>query len=314
MDQDKIELDDNDHDLFSFGDEKMNAPTVKELWRFPVKSFSGEKLDSAVFQADGLLGDRSFALIEVDTQRVVSAKNSEKYSDLLDCQAEFVRPPQASEELPPVRITLPNGTQSRSDAADVHHLLSSYFGVDLRLATVAPSDFTADQYHPDIDGADPSGHRDTTVDVKLGSALFEEMGAESAVPVGSFKDAYPLSVMTSSTLKRIRELSPGSEVDVRRFRMNMIVNSNERGFVENDWVGRSLSVGSSVHIQITENDPRCVMITLAQRGLPQDVSIMEALVQYNRIELEGGLYPCAGVYASIASPGLVRVGDMLEVS
>ena len=291
----------------------MNTASVEELWRFPVKSFAGEKLEEAVFQSDGLLGDRAFALIEVDTQKVVSAKNTETYSDLLDCQAEFVISPRAGEELPPVRITLPDGTQSRSDSADVHQVLSAYFGVDLRLATVAPSNFTADQYHPDIEGADPEGHRDVTVDVKLGSALFEEMGTESAVPEGSFKDAFPLSVITSSTLNRIKELSPESELDARRFRMNMVVSSAQSGFVENRWVGRRLAVGTAVRIQVEENDPRCVMITLAQNGLPQDPLIMETLVEHNRIDLEGGLYPCAGVYASIASPGLVRVGDKLDV-
>ena len=37
--------------------------------------------------------------------------------------------------------------------------LSSHFRRDVRLAQVAPDDFTIDIYHPNVEGADPSGHR-----------------------------------------------------------------------------------------------------------------------------------------------------------
>ena len=52
------------------------------------------------------------------------------------------------------------------------------------------------------------------------------------------------------------------------------------------------------------------MTTLAQNGLPQDTDVLRTLVRHNR-EQVGDLrqYPCAGVYAVIAAPGAVRVGD-----
>ena len=69
---------------------------------------------------------------------------------------------------------------------------------------------------------------------KLGAALFAEVGIESPVPVGSFFDVFPLSVLTTSTLAQLNELRPQSRFDQRRFRMNVIVNTERPGFIEND--------------------------------------------------------------------------------
>src|SRR3984893_17542926 len=77
--------------------------------------------------------------------------------------------------------------------------LSAYFKRNVTLGRAAPDDFTIDQYHPDVEGADPGGNRDTVVASKLGAALFAELGMESPVPVGSFFDVFPLSVLTMST-------------------------------------------------------------------------------------------------------------------
>jgi hypothetical protein len=86
-----------------------------------------------------------------------------------------------------------------SDAADVDAQLSRFFGRDVTLARAAPTDFTIDQYHPDIEDADSGGHRDTVVDQKLGSAFFDDPGLPSPVGVGSFLDLFPMSVLTTST-------------------------------------------------------------------------------------------------------------------
>ena len=56
------------------------------------------------------MGDRAYALIDTDTGKVVSAKSVRLFPDLFGCRAAFVEPPRAGRELPPVRITLPDGT------------------------------------------------------------------------------------------------------------------------------------------------------------------------------------------------------------
>ena len=141
---------------------------IAALWRFPVKSMPGERLDMADVTERGIVGDRAYALIETETGKVVSAKNPRLGPAMLGCRAEFTESPREGEQPPPVRITLPDGKSSTSDAPDVDAMLSGCLGRDVTLARAAPEDFTIDQYHPDIDGLDPEGHRDTVTDSKLG--------------------------------------------------------------------------------------------------------------------------------------------------
>ena len=284
--------------------------SIAGLWRFPVKSMRGEQLESAEVTERGVLGDRAYALIDTDTGRVVSAKSVRLFPGLLDCQAAFVEAPRRDGEMPAVRISLPDGTSVTSDSRDVDRALSAHFKRNVTLRRAAPDDFTIDQYHPDVEDVDPAGHRNTVVAQKLGAALFAELGMESPVPVGSFFDVFPLSVLTTSTLARLSELRPQSRFDHRRFRMNVIVNTERRGFVENDWVGHALGLGAGVRLNVALLDPRCVMTTLAQDDLPQDTDVLRTLVRHNRAQVgDLGQYPCAGVYAVVAAPGTVRAGD-----
>ena len=257
--------------------------SIGELWRFPVKSMEGEQHRELELTQSGVLGDRAYALIDKDTGKVVSAKSVRLFPRLFECKAAFVEPPRREGAMSPVLISLPDGVKVRSDAADVDRALSTFFKRNVTLARTAPADFTIDQYHPDVEGADPGGNRDAVVDQKLGSALFAALGMESPVPVGSFLDVFPLSVMTTSTLARLNELQPKSRFVPSRFRMNVIVKTERTGFVENEWVGHRLGLGGTAKIGVALPDPRCVMTTLAQGDLPKDTDVLRALVSHNKI-------------------------------
>jgi uncharacterized protein len=289
--------------------------SIDELWRFPVKSMKGERLDQADLTVRGILGDRAYALIDADTGKVVSAKSVRLFPNMLECRASFVEPPQSGREMPPVRITMPDGTSATSDSRDINRMLSSFFGRNVRLASVAPDDFTIDQYHPDLEDLDPQGHRNTVLDQKLGAALFAELGLASPVPVDSFFDVFPVSVLTTSTLDRLNELQPKSRFDRRRFRMNVIIKTEEAGFAENGWINHDLALGDTARINLALPDPRCVMTTLAQDELPADTDILRTLVRHNKIQVgDLGEYPCCGAYGVVQSPGLIRTGDRVAIA
>ena len=297
----------------------MNASevvgSVDRLWRFPVKSMRGEQLEQAELTEQGLLGDRAYALIDADTGKVVSAKSVRLFPELLGCRAAFVEAPRSGRELPPVQIALPDGTSVTSDSGDVDRVLSACFNRDVTLARAAPEDFTIDQYHPDLEDLDPAGHRDAVVEQKLGSAFFAEAGLASPVPVGAFFDLFPVSVLTTSTLEQLSEFRSQSRFDERRFRMNLIVDTEEPGFLENDWVGHELGIGDTVRLNVALPDPRCVMTTLAQDDLPNDTDILRTLTRHNRIRVgDAGQFPCAGVYAVVVAPGTVRTGDRVGLN
>lgn len=288
---------------------------VAGLWRFPVKSMLGEQLEEVELTARGLLGDRAYALIDAETGKVVSAKSVKMFPDLLDCRATFVEAPQSGHELPPVRITLPDGPSVTSDSSEVDRVLSKYFRRNVTLARAAPDDFTIDQYHPDVEDLDPEGHRDTFVEQKLGSAFFAQAGLPSPVPVGLFFDLFPISILTTSTLNQLNALQPASRFDQRRFRMNVIVATSEEGFVENNWVSRELNIGEGARLKVALPDPRCVMTTLAQEELPRDTDVLRTLVRHNKVQVgAAGQFPCAGVYAVVEAPGIMRLRDRVAVN
>jgi uncharacterized protein YcbX len=290
------------------------AGVVSELWRFPVKSMAGEQLEVADVTAQGVLGDRAYGLIDAETGKVVSAKSVRLFPGLLSCRATFVEPPQTDHELPAVRITLPSGRTVISDDDSADRLLSAHFGREVRLGRAAPDDFTIDQYHPDVANVDPGGHRDTVVEQKLGAAFFKQAEMDSPLAEGSFKDLFPMSVMTTSTLNRLNELRPASRFYVRRFRMNLVVKTAIAGFAENEWVGSQMEFGDSVRLIVALPDPRCVMTTLPQDDLPKDTEVIRTLTLHNRLPIaDAGEYPCAGVYAVVAKPGTVRLGDHVSM-
>ena len=289
--------------------------SVARLWRFPVKSMRGEQLQVVELTERGVVGDRAYALIDQDTGKVVSAKSVKLFPNLFGCAAAFVEQPRRDENMPAVQISLPDGTVVRSDSADVDRVLSTHFKRNVRLARVAPDNFTVDQYHPDVEGADPGGNRDKVVDLPLGSALAIALGMEPAVPVGSFLDFFPVSILTTSTLARLNELQPQSRFDERRFRMNVIVEAKRPGFVENDWLGRELTLGDAARLSVKLPDPRCVMTTLAQGDLPKDTDVLRALVRHNKRQVAHvGQFPCAGVYAVVGRGGTVRTGDAVALN
>ena len=60
--------------------------SVAGIWRFPVKSMKGERLERGKFTERGLIGDRAYALIDVETGKVVSAKSVRLFPELFSVQ------------------------------------------------------------------------------------------------------------------------------------------------------------------------------------------------------------------------------------
>ena len=115
-------------------------------------------------------------------------------------------------------------------------------------------------------------------------------------------------LFTTSTIDRLRQLYPQGRFEARRFRPNIVVatGGEDAGFVENDWIGRTVMIGDTVRLIITEPCPRCVMITLPQGDLPKDSGILRTAAQNNGVNV--------GVYASVLRGGTIRRGDAVVLS
>ena len=132
----------------------ITDPLVVSLWRYPVKSMMGEELNAADLTEHGLLGDRAYALIDASDGKVVSAKNPRKWEGLFDFRATFTHPPTADKSIPPVRITLPDGTTVTSEDSDVNRALTDVLGREVRLETATSQARSLEEYWPDMEGLD----------------------------------------------------------------------------------------------------------------------------------------------------------------
>jgi hypothetical protein len=129
---------------------------------------------------------------------------------------------------------------------------------------------------------------------------------DESMPAGTFFDLGILHVLTTSTLDRLRELNPQSRFEPRRFRPNLIIDTgDQKGFVENDWIEKVISIGAEVRIRITRPCFRCVMTTLAQSDLPKDPAVLKTIAKHNEVRV--------GAYASVVQTGTIRVGDTLTL-
>ena len=272
------------------GDESSAIGSVVSLWRYPIKSMMGEELNACEVTNRGLLGDRAYALVDPSNGKVVSAKNPRKWPNLFDFRAAFPEPPRLGEPLPPLRITLPDGAAVGSDDSDCERKVSSVLGREVTLESSVPETPSLEEYWPDMEGLD---YRETVTD--------------EAMPAGTFFDLAVIHLLTTATIDRLRELYPQGRFEVRRFRPNIVVEpaSDEKEFVENGWIGRTIAIGDEVRIKITEPCPRCVMTTLPQGDLPKDPGILRTAAQHNDVHV--------GVYASVLGGGSIRRGDEVRL-
>src|SRR5829696_6201618 len=94
---------------------------VGEVWRYPVKSMAGEPLMESPVDITGVRGDRGWA---VRDERAGEIRGAKKIPALMQCFARYVEDP-AEGTIPHAVITLPNGTLTRTDAADANERLSA---------------------------------------------------------------------------------------------------------------------------------------------------------------------------------------------
>jgi uncharacterized protein len=250
----------------------------------------GEELNSSYITERGLIGDRAYALIDKQTGKVVSAKNPTKWGQLFDFRAAFIDPPQSVENIPPIRITLPDGSQNFSNEGELDRTLSKVLSREVSLMKASLETPSYEEYWPDIEGL---AQRETVTD--------------EAMPSKTFFDVAVIHILTTSTINHFRELYPEGRFEVRRFRPNIVVEptAEEKGFVENSWIDKEITIGEGVVLRVIAPCTRCVMITLPQGDLPKDLGILHTVAKYNQVH--------AGVYASVLRGGTIRRGDIVEV-
>jgi uncharacterized protein YcbX len=151
----------------------------------------------------------------------------------------------------------------------------------------------------DVEIAFPDGRRmkadDPTIHEALSAALGTPVRLARESDVRHF-DADPIHLVTMGSLDWLRSRLPGSRIDERRFRPNIVVEGSD----ELAWVGRTLRIGG-VSLRVSAPTERCRMTTMAQDDLPFDAGVLRSITQETDLQF--------GVYAEVLSPGRIAVGD-----
>lgn len=162
----------------------------------------------------------------------------------------------------------------------------------------------------------PDGSRiessDKTAGARISQALcrnviLQKVSERNGGELPGFFDDSLIHLITTATLKSLTGLYPQGVFDPRRFRANFLIETNPdcTGFPEDGWLGKIIHIGQSLRLSITAHCARCVMTTHAQPGLEADSGILAAAVEHN--------YKNVGVYASILSPGFIKLGDQVSL-
>lgn len=273
---------------------RIQIGRVSALARYPVKSMLGEALDELDITERGSVGDRAYALRELATRRIASAK---KFPRLFEFRATYDSPP-ANGRSAPVTIELPGGRKIHADDADASEAISAALGRKMILESSSNA-------HGEKAGIDPSSvFADVPVEKVIPGLTAATLGDNFALEKNSFFDTAVMHVIASGTLRHMATLTaPGSNFDPRRFRPTIFVDSGTRddAFLEDEWLAGTLQVGDTVKIVSMQRALRCVMTTHPQEDLGRDYAIFRTAAYRHRANV--------GVFASIGAPGRVRVGD-----
>jgi len=234
--------------------------TIREIWRYPVCSIGGERLDEAFVDADGIDGDRTHLLANLDSGEVASPETTPRWRPAL--------------------------------------MLSAYRSGDG--VTVSSPTWKSITAGPDLDAA-LSEFMGFRCGIRpIGAPLENDVPAAGALRPRY--DIAALHLLTSKSLSDLADHLPDSEIDRRRFRPNLLLESEER---EGNWLAHDWASGTLAGT-VTEKTKRCGMTMVAQPDLPEDPEILRAIVRQHA--------RCLGVYASVTQAGGISVGDAFLLS
>lgn len=255
---------------------------VESLWRYPVKSMRGEELDEIFAGYAGVYGDRLFAFESSASPKGFPYFTGREQRQMLRYRPRFRFPDKAAR---PVNLT-----EAEKLGPGITPLYAD--SRDLILDVETPDGKTVAIDDPALIEMLRAG-----IDAKHELTLLRSDRA--------LTDCRPVSIFTVQSAKKLAE-ETGIEVDKRRFRANVYLDlTSSDGFAEDEFVGRSLRIGSKVVISIVQRDSRCMMITLDPDTAEKEPVLLKKVAQAH-----SGM---AGVYGAVLVEGMLRKGDSVEL-
>jgi uncharacterized protein len=255
---------------------------VESLWRYPIKSMSGEALAEMFVGFSGVYGDRCYAFKNSAARKGFPYLNANVQQQMLRYRPQFryaervMMPPNLAEAV----SIAPGVTPANADPEDLM-----------------------------LDVVTPSGAVVAVDDPALIEMLGEGLRGENRLTLvrsdRALTDCRPVSLISLQTVRQV-EAELGAPVDKRRFRANVYLDlAAGYGFAEDELVGRRLRIGSSAVVMVLERDPRCKMISLDPDTGEHDPEVLRKVAQAHSA--------CAGVYCAVLVEGILKESDPVEL-
>ena len=146
----------------------------------------------------------------------------------------------------------------------------------------------------------------------------------------TFTDVAPYLIVTEESLHEVSSRLPeGQDMDITKFRPNIVLSGADAPYDEDYWGGlnfsnpKTLEVLNKVDFILTANCARCVSINIdystGEPGKGEDGSILKKMMKDRRVDRGTKYSPIFGRYAflqdaSVRVKSRIRVGDEVTVS
>lgn len=256
---------------------------IDSLWRYPVKSMRGEELPEAFIGFPGVYGDRVYAFRSSAAPKGFPWLTAREQETMLLYRPNYRHPERARKP----------GNLAEAEA--IGSGLTPLYGAIPDLM---------------VDVDTPAGERLPIDDPRLRSMLRDGLGDSNGLTLlrsdRSMTDCRPISIISLQTVRQLSQ-ELGIELDKRRFRANLYIDlQSNNGFVEDEFVGRTLRIGARVAIAVVKRDSRCKISTLDPDTAQPNPELMKHLARKHDGQ--------AGIYGAVLVEGAIRPGDEMAVS
>jgi uncharacterized protein YcbX len=253
---------------------------VLALSATPVKGLRVAEREQLELEPDGIRGDRRFYLIDAHGRMV----NGKRHGALNEVTAEL----DAEQEL---TLGFPDGSRLTGRAELGEELDSTFFSRPRRARTV-------------------EGPFSKALSRHVGEELRLVAAADGSSAIDRGQDG-SVSLISRGSLAALAIAAETSAIDARRFRMSIEIDAQEP-FLEESWVNREIAVGEA-RIALRGHVGRCIVTSRDPESGKVDLPTLDLLRELRKGATSTEPLPF-GVYGAVVQPGVVRVGDAVELS
>ncbi len=260
--------------------------TVQAIYTAPVKSLALQQPASVYVGPRGISGDRRFYLVDGDG-KLLTQRESGK---LVQIEAEYLEEPES------LKLNFPDGTTLQSPV-----ILGRGIGTQIWGRRVRGQVVEGDWHEA------------------LSRFCGQPVHLIASDSPGQAFDEFPVSVVSQASLERLNQERLSRErpteaaagpvaFEGTRFRPNFLL-AGCRPHQEDEWLSGLIQVGSQLQLQPIMPDPRCAIVTQNPQTGERDADTLRLIMNY-RPSPRNAYF---GVYAIVARPGAVSVGDEVQV-